>query len=303
SFFVWGNALSRAGRFPEAKEKFESAIQYANQSNRPLLAAQSYQVLGIDSVYQMEYDTAKFYFERNVAIFQTLDNKAAQAAGLGNLGVLMIYQGNYAAALGYLEQAVKIFQEIGDIRNETIGLINIGSNALKLQDFAKSERFLRQALIITQKTDDLQSHREAHNWLGHLYSDQAKFEDAHFHYEKSLGLARSMELPDYVTETQTALAALAQENGNHEKANQLITEVVNLITLEDLAQADDPIRVFLNGFTVLVKIEPDRANQLLLTGHDHLQKMASQLTDRDLKDYFLNGVPVHKRIMQLKQSN
>ncbi|MFT5194475.1 MAG: tetratricopeptide (TPR) repeat protein [Cellvibrionaceae bacterium] len=293
---AWGNALSRNGDFDEAKEKLELAIKHAEIANLPLIAGQSYQILGIDSVYQGEHEAAKRYFEKNLEIFRQLKHRQGEAAGLGNLGVLMLIQCNYPAALVYIEQTAEIFHEVNDIRNETIGLINIGSVALKLGQFEKAQKNYEQGLKLALQTADLQSQREAHNWLGHLFSDLAQYAKAGQHYRDGLILANKLNTQGHVVELQVGLATLAWVDGNHEEAAFLLNEVLHNVNEQVLAQADDMLRIFLRAYQILKGGRDERAQAILETANNHLQKLAAQINNTELKRYFLQDVAIHRAI-------
>ncbi|MFK7805521.1 MAG: BTAD domain-containing putative transcriptional regulator, partial [Anaerolineae bacterium] len=297
AYLAWGNAHSRSGIFDQAKEKLEAAIVHAEKAELLLLAGQSYQILGIDSFYQGDRIGAKRYFEHNIEIFRRLENRAGEAAGLGNLGVLMLMQCNYGAASDYIEQTVKIFHELNDVRNETIGLINLGSVAHKLGQFKKAKINYKQGLHLANQTADYQSQREAHNWLGNLFVDQGNFSDAAEHYAAALPLAEKLTYRGHVVEAQVALASLKLANGKPQEAYAQLEDVLSEITEEALSQADDILRLFLSTYRILNAVQHEQARPILETAHTHLQKLAEQIENGEHRRYFMENVSIHRQIM------
>ena len=65
-----------------------------------------------------EYDKAKEYLEKALAITIQIGDKEGEAADYGNLGALYQSVGEYVIAEGYIEKVLSITRDIGDLDNE-----------------------------------------------------------------------------------------------------------------------------------------------------------------------------------------
>ncbi len=293
---AWGVALGRDNAFAAAAERLAAAVRLAEAAHCPQIAADSLRNLGIDAAYQNQTDLAHHYFAESLAIYRQLGDGPAEAAGLGNLAVLALRQWDYQGAQPYLAAALAIFRQIGDLRSETISLNNLGVIAHKLGEYAAAEQHFFQALNLTEQTGDRQSRREAHSLLGHLLSDQARNGEAGAQYTAALPLAQTLNVPGHVAEAQVGLAAIALAAGEGAQAYHLINRVFSELNEADLAQTDDPLRIYWRAYQILHANADARAAAMLATAHQQLQQMAAPMTAARARCAFLRDVPIHRSI-------
>ena len=73
-----------------------------------------------------QYDKAKDYLEKALAIKVQIGDKEGEASSHGNLGAVLTYLGQYDKAKEYVEKALAIRMQIGDRVGEAMDYAKLG---------------------------------------------------------------------------------------------------------------------------------------------------------------------------------
>ncbi|KAL9987571.1 hypothetical protein ACROYT_G001904 [Oculina patagonica] len=95
---------------PNNDESIDERIEIGDRKGEPI----DYGNLGIVFQSLGEYDKAKEYLEKALAIRVKIGDREGEAADYGNLGTVFQSPGEYVKAKEYHEKALKIRIEIGD---------------------------------------------------------------------------------------------------------------------------------------------------------------------------------------------
>lgn len=343
SALAWGNSLWRQRQFSAAQRQLQQAVAQARTAALPQVEADSLRTLGMVAESQGDYAEAKQYYEQSLLICRRIGNRLGEVSTLNNLGVVAFYQGDYAQALAYLEQTLDLRRLLGDRRGQGHALYNIGFVTISQGNYDRALDLIEQALGIFRETGDrwgeadaLQclgavaavregyvralelyqqalaicraiGHRRGEalllRSLGHLAADQGQTQEARRYYEMALPLACELDLPGNVLECQAGLAELAVAEGNMALAMTTVAQVLASLNPQALAQANEPMRVFLSCLRVLQACQDQRANTFLVTAYQLLQERAAKLPDEAGRQAFLHGIASNRALLrELAQS-
>jgi class 3 adenylate cyclase/tetratricopeptide (TPR) repeat protein len=241
-----GQVLEVVGRWDEAFERYEAALETAVKLNHRQAQAKcqttigelhrkqgqfdtaliwleqarlEFETLGDEAgvgqvlhfsgslaAQQGDYDTARDRYERSLVIRRSLDLKPQVASLLSNLGIVARYQGNYAAARFLIEESLEIRRELGDRRAIAVSLNNLGNVALDQENYDEARAWLEEALSIQREVGDKSYIANSLNNLGNVIRAIGDYEIACNLYKESLEI--SYELGD-----KWALAYLLEDMG------------------------------------------------------------------------------------------
>ncbi len=241
-----GQVLELVGRWDEAFDRYELALDTAVQLNNSRTQAQcqttigelhrkqghfeeahtwlerarrGFEALGDEAglgqvlhfsgslaAQQGDYATARDRYERSLTIRRSLDEKPQVASLLSNLAIVARYQGNYAAARFLNEESLEIRRELGDKRAIAVSLNNLGNVALDQKNYDEARAWLEEALGLQREVGDKSYIANSLNNLGNVIRALGEYETACKLYKESLTI--SYELGD-----KWALAYLLEDMG------------------------------------------------------------------------------------------
>ena len=334
SYDQWAWACMRAGGYAEGRAQAEAGLRLARASGLRSQEAQLLTALGCACVESGEYAIGRDYLEQSRRIFHDLGRQRGESVALGNLGEALIHQGDYATAREYLEETLRLYRVTGDRRNEGWALGNIGMVAMQLGDYSAARAYHQQAcdvarragdrnteslalaalaLIAHQLGDDplaLQLGEQALRGatvtftrirallvLGHALAEVGRFCDAADRYGQARDAGRAAGLSSRAIEATAGLARVAQARGDIAGALALVGPLVEQLSPEAVAGADEPLRVFLTCYQVLHAAGDPRAEAVLSAARALLCSRAARIADESLRRAFLEQVPAHRAIL------
>jgi tetratricopeptide (TPR) repeat protein len=182
-----GEALGAAGRFDDAIEQFNAALQIDPEH------IGAYLDLGIVAMLTGNYPDAVSYFERVAELtdstqFRNVDERRERA--FYNLGLIAIEEERYEDAVGYLKEALRIRKSVSDSYYQLARAYQGLENPMGAIDN------LEIALAFDPK------YAEAHYLMGQLYMELDDPINASVHFYRAAQIKPDAEPP------QEALAAL-----------------------------------------------------------------------------------------------
>ena len=135
-----------------------------------------------------EYDKARDYLEKALAIKIEIGDRSGEAAIYSNLGTLFQSLRQNGKAREYLEKALAIQIAIGDRNGETKSYGDLGALFISLSEYDKAREYLKKALAIQIKTGDRNGEATSYGKLGRLFQSIGKYDGAHEYLEKALAI-------------------------------------------------------------------------------------------------------------------
>lgn len=186
-------ALYAAGVLADAQGDYQSARAFFEENlaiNRELGdkwgIANSLNNLGIVAVRNYEYAAARSLYEESLQAWRELGNRSAVALSLSNLGNVAENQGDYVAACSLYEEGLDIFRELKDARGVASSMGHLGDAARKQFDYEKARRFYNESLAMFMESGSKWNIANALADLGNLASDEADCMSARSFYEESM---------------------------------------------------------------------------------------------------------------------
>ena len=162
-----------------------------------------------------DYDTARAYHERDLALQQRRENPRGIAQALGHLCIVAEGQKQYAEAERYGQESLAQYQAVGDRANSARTLNNMGALALGQRDYAGAEDLFRRALAEHRELyNAAESAAGLHN-LGDLLFQQGQYARAKSYFRDSLEAQRTLGSKHQISMTLLHLAELAGAEGRH----------------------------------------------------------------------------------------
>ncbi len=130
-------------------------------------------------------DSAIYYINESLSLFEELDNKEALVRGYGNIGEIYQKRGDMQKALNMYTASISMAREIKDTINLAHGLSHLGSFYIEQHNYNKAVEPTIQALDIWKKTGSLNQVKKAYERLTTIYKKTGRFEqalDAHEQY-------------------------------------------------------------------------------------------------------------------------
>ena len=101
-----------------------------------------------------------------------------------------------------------------------------------------------------------------------------------------------------ISENQAGLAQISLRQGDLAQAQAHVESILSYLAHNTL-KGEDLFRVYLTCYQVLEATQDERALQILTTAHTHLQRQATKIDDKTLRQSFLENVSLHRQLGQL----
>jgi predicted ATPase len=143
-------ALSKAGRYPEARAHIEQAVLLWKElgSGRFILGLNN---LANIAMKQEDYAIARTAYETTLQAFRAAGDARGMAAALNGLGDVAAAQGDFTGARRLYDDSLRSFQQIGDLWGVAGVLRDLGDLACRAGDRSLVPDFYKQALEIFHK--------------------------------------------------------------------------------------------------------------------------------------------------------
>ena len=150
-------------------EAYITAINLMKPIGNTQNQARCYQNLG--TLFQSigQYDKAREYQKKALAISITIGDRDGEATSYANLGTLFRSLGQYGKAREYQEKALATRIEIGDRNGEATSYGNLGTLFHSLGHYDKAREYQEKALAIKIEIGDRNGEATSYGNLGTLF--------------------------------------------------------------------------------------------------------------------------------------
>ena len=282
-----------------ARHYYEHSLEIARESGNLRIEAASLNNLGGLAGQLGDFTQAIDTYQQALLIARKMGDQAQQGRVLGNLGWLTGMLGDYATARAYCEQNLRVARQAGERENEAVVLANLSSFSGRQGNHIAALAYAEQSLDVGRQTGDPSSQAWAQTYAGHAAYGLGQWEAAAQAYRRALEIRRSLEQPDLATEPLAGLARLGLTRGDIAAAGAYIGEVLaHLDGGGSLHGTDEPLRVYLTCYMVLLAAGDPLAGEILDSAYRLLQERAAKISDPDMRRTFLENVPYHREILQ-----
>ena len=79
----------------------------------------------------------------------------------------------------------------------------------------------------------------------------------------------------------------------------LTEEILTYLSQHSLNGTEDPTRIYLTCYHILMAASDPRASQVLAAGHANLQERAAKISDDAMRHSLLDNIPSHQELLAL----
>jgi len=244
------DALSEAGRYPEATEIARQIVELQREALGPRHTgvAESIDDLATLHYHQRDYAAARSLYEEGLEIWKEAlgPRHPRVATSLANLGMLRRTQGDYAAARPLLEEAIGIEREALGPRHPEVAasLDSLAMLLFRQGEYALARPLYEESLDIRREALGPRHTSVAStlNNLAALLYRQGDYPAARPIYEECLDIRREVLGPRHpkVAITLANLAALRMTQGHLAEARLLYEESVDIWREDHASHPDTP---------------------------------------------------------------
>lgn len=214
SFYFIFNDIEKARKMLNEGIK-EAKVKELHFNNNELTNTKGiyFDVLGLK-------DSAKFYFEKGLALSRKYSYKSIEQMSLNNLGMFNWNNGYFQEALDYFFQALEMNRVYSpqNIQGQSVHLNNIGLIYQELKQYDKALEYHYRALKIREKINLKSEQAISLSNIGVCYDNLFQYKEAIQSYEKAIDLAKSANnMRQYYTLFDN-LASVYKEMGSYEQA-------------------------------------------------------------------------------------
>ncbi len=229
AFIAYGETLNNLGKYPEALENIEKALEINRKiDSRPGIANALNQ---IGFVYSNlgDYNTAFEKVNEAGIIFKEEGDMQGLAGVYNHLGIILQKSGKVEKATEYYNNSLKIREEVNDQQNVIAVLSNLGTLFFDTRDYKKAEEYHFKALQISREIKDKS---QEVNCLLNLANDQSvlgELDEAGINYKSGLIIARSLNSPDLIWRITVGLAEIHKRREEFDKAVELNDSALKIL--------------------------------------------------------------------------
>ena len=182
------------GNYDQAKTYYDKALAINIKYNNTLEISSCN--LNIGSVYlkKGKYPTALEYYNKSLKISEEIKDTIGIAKALNNIGIIYDISNNYDQALTYYNKALAIQKKIGTQRNVAKGLGNLGLVYFGKEDYTNALLHYNEAIKISKAINDRDSQARYLTYIGGVYMRLEDHIKAIDNYKEAIKI--NMELGD-----------------------------------------------------------------------------------------------------------
>ncbi|HEY1919100.1 MAG TPA: tetratricopeptide repeat protein [Streptosporangiaceae bacterium] len=216
---------------------------------------------------------------------QSMDDRGAEAAALGNLGYVYLQQGRYQQAARRLQQALPLFRQAGDRGGEALAVGNLAVVERRQGHHQQAADDQRQALALHRQVGDPWGEALALTRLAAVECGQGRLPEAIDHLRRAVSL--SGEIGDQIGQAiaLTRLGVIECRQGRHKQAERHHRRALALCRQEDDASAESKA---LTGLAEVMFATGHLAEARVC--HTDALRLARQTGDRDQQAHSCHGL-------------
>ncbi len=222
-----GNIHIGIGQGDKAYPYLNESLNMAKKLDDSGLSAAILNNLGNLFTSQRKFDEAMSAYYESIMLSKRIGNHSMAAVALTNAAMLSVQHGDHEEARSLLENALHQIRSLDDSYYKAYGLINIGlayrdlrphlasSNDLLLQ--LASETF-NEAVTVAEKIGDPRTESYALGYLGTLYEDENRYQEALQLTRRAIFAAQTVNAPESLYKWQWQTGRLLKVLGKIDDA-------------------------------------------------------------------------------------
>ena len=216
--FVLGRLDWLEGRYQEAEQHYQEALQIARSQRDQQVVASLVDALGLIDWAQGRYEAAHAHLVEALEINRSTGNPLQIAGALDHMGVVLRDMGRPIEARPYLEEALETFRYLGTQSMMAFVSNHLSGVLMLLQENKEGERYLKESVQIGQKIGERRVVAYGLGDLGSLQLAQGVATSGRAYYQQSLDIFRQMEESFGMIYALSGMGECSAALGEHETA-------------------------------------------------------------------------------------
>ncbi len=231
-----GTCAVHEGDLEFAEARFREALTEANRLGLRLVEAQAAGSLARIRTLSSQFDDAVLWLRRALDLIADLPAEGTRAKTLGNLGWTYDLLGDHERAAAVLAEAASNFAKLGLLGDQVRALINLGGALYAQGDHVGASRVYRRAGTIAEDIQDpartAQTRAEVQTALAAIALEQGHFDQATLLAHKALRIQTEHDLDYARRRTRLLQGEIWARRGDRSRAAALYREVIGSFHVE-----------------------------------------------------------------------
>ena len=207
----------RQGNNKKAMYLYRQALQYSEKMKDTLNTGILNSLIGNVYMDIEQIDKGKAYYRKAINVLKHSDNNYYGDI-LNNYGIVFYDEGKYDSALYYYQQALDVYQKINQLDAIGAGFQNIGITYVMMHNEKRGLEYLHRALDIFNKQDLTNDQASAMVDLGQAYMETGQYDSAVDYLKRALDISEKINSTYYKKQALLMLYRLNEKRGNSEEA-------------------------------------------------------------------------------------
>jgi Uncharacterized protein conserved in bacteria len=229
SYLSIGEELNNSGKYPEALENLEKALEINRSLNAKPGIGDALNQLGFVYANLGEYSTAVEKINEAASIMKQENDTTSLAGVYNHLGIVLQMSGRMEKASEYFNKSLKIYEDHKDQINVEALLSNLGTLFFDTKDYVKAKDYLIKALQISREIKDKEREANCLLNLGNAYTLLEMKDDAMLNYKAGLDIARLLDSPDLLWKLIAGMAENYERGKEYDKAIALNDSALEIL--------------------------------------------------------------------------
>jgi predicted ATPase/class 3 adenylate cyclase len=287
------------GKFDIAHQYFAEVLSIQRSIGNRIGESWVYHSWGHLAVYEGQLGQARRHVEAALQIHRDLNFHKAQVITLNLLGYVCLTMAEYAAAKDTYLQGLRITRDIGYRKGEALLLAALGLLYNQMGDDVMAYNYSQQALSLTQASFTHPTSRgHALTNLGHALAGLGRLNEAVGVYQQAIHTRQETGEDHLLLDSLGGLAHVLWRQKSLRNALWHVEEILDEARSQHLRGSQQPLRIYMTCYRILLANKDERAAQVLHLAHDLLQRQASSIEDLHRRRFFLEEVALHQEIVQ-----
>lgn len=188
------------------------------ESAEPAIQAKALGQTGKQHWHICDYRTALSYYERALAIWQAIGNRAAESTTLNNIASVHHARGEPGRALDAFKRSLAIRHKSGRRAGEGATLNNIGEIYRTRGEPDRALAFFKRSLVIEREIGNLAGEGRILNNISQVYKDRGDLDQAFDYLQRSLAIFQKIGDAAGEGATFNNISQVLQARGDHDRA-------------------------------------------------------------------------------------
>lgn len=210
----------------DARKYAIKAIILSQKFNNKKEEAFSNKVIGYFFYYQNNYDSAIFYFEKSLDLYQIVEYKKGISDVYTSLGRIYNKKGEIYKAIEFYNKSVLIDEELGNDLDKAITYNDIGKIYVNVNDYSKALKYFQKSITVFKKEKDEIYLATVYANIGNVYYNWQKYKEALVYIDYALKVFTKKDMKYKIADLLSNKGMVYESMGEYEKSFKLLNEAL-----------------------------------------------------------------------------